>query len=151
MLEFLDLDKQLYRIGHSKVFFRAGVLAHLEEERDLKLTEILINFQARCRGYLGRKKYQKLLEQSRAIRVLQSNIRSYLKLRNWPWWRLFTKVKPLLQVTAQEDENRRLIEEVKRLNQRLEKLQSDYESANQTKDKVGNATCFCLSHWKCWE
>lgn len=136
MLEFLDLDKQLYRIGHSKVFFRAGVLAHLEEERDLKLTEILINFQARCRGYLGRKKYQKLLEQSRAIRVLQSNIRSYLKLRNWPWWRLFTKVKPLLQVTAQEDENRRLIEEVKRLNQRLEKLQSDYESANQTKDKM---------------
>ena len=97
---------------------------------------LYLPFSCTCR------KYQKLLEQSRAIRVLQSNIRSYLKLRNWPWWRLFTKVKPLLQVTAQEDENRRLIEEVKRLNQRLEKLQSDYESANQTKDKVGNATCF---------
>ena len=54
-VETLDLDPQLYRLGHSKVFFRAGVLAHLEEERDLKLTEIIINFQARCRGYLGRK------------------------------------------------------------------------------------------------
>lgn len=93
------------------------------------------------------RKYQKLLEQSRAIRVLQSNVRAYLKLRNWPWWRLFTKVKPLLQVTAQEDENRRLVEEVKRLNQRLEKLQSDYESANQTKDKVcsGTGASFCLT------
>ena len=82
------------------------------------------------------RRYQKLMEQARSIRVLQSNIRSYLKLRNWPWWRLFTKVKPLLQVTAQEDDNRRLTEEVKKLNQRFEKLQSDYESASQANEKV---------------
>jgi myosin protein heavy chain len=136
MVETLDLDPQLYRLGHSKVFFRAGVLAHLEEERDLKLTEIIINFQARCRGYLGRKAYQKRLEQSRAVRVLQSNIRSYLKLRNWPWWRLFTKVKPLLQVTAQEDENRRLVEENKKLNQKFEKVQSDFIAISQANDKL---------------
>ena len=54
-LETLDLDSQLYRLGHSKVFFRAGVLAHLEEERDLRLSEIIANFQAKCRGYLGRR------------------------------------------------------------------------------------------------
>nr|WEL12769.1 myosin class II [Halisarca dujardinii] len=136
MVETLELDKQLYRLGHSKVFFRAGVLAHLEEERDLKLTEIIINFQAKCRGYLGRKRYQKLLDQSRAVRVLQSNIRSYLKLRNWPWWRLFTKVKPLLQVTAQEDENRRLTEENKKLNQRFDKIHSEYESVTQANEKI---------------
>ena len=38
MIEILELDQNLYRIGQSKIFFRAGVLAHLEEERDLKLT-----------------------------------------------------------------------------------------------------------------
>ena len=54
-LKALDLDPASYRVGHSKVFFRAGVLAQLEEERDIKLTEIIIAFQARCRGYLGRK------------------------------------------------------------------------------------------------
>ena len=54
-LKALDLDPASYRIGHSKVFFRAGVLAQLEEERDIKLTEVIIQFQARCRGYLGRK------------------------------------------------------------------------------------------------
>lgn len=51
----LELDPNLYRIGQSKVFFRAGVLAHLEEERDMKITDIIISFQAWCRGYVARK------------------------------------------------------------------------------------------------
>jgi len=51
----LELDGNLFRIGQSKIFFRAGVLAHLEEERDLKITDIIIYFQAVCRGYLARK------------------------------------------------------------------------------------------------
>lgn len=54
-LKALDLDPASYRIGHSKVFFRAGVLAQLEEERDIKLTEVIIQLQSVCRGYLGRK------------------------------------------------------------------------------------------------
>ena len=51
----LELDPNLFRIGQSKIFFRAGVLAHLEEERDLKITDIIIYFQSVCRGYLARK------------------------------------------------------------------------------------------------
>ena len=55
MIQALDLDDNLFRIGQSKIFFRGGVLAHLEEERDLKLTDIIIQFQAQCRGFLARK------------------------------------------------------------------------------------------------
>ncbi len=54
-IKHLDLDPNLYRIGLSKIFFRTGVLAQLEEERDLKLTDIIIAFQAKTRGFLGRK------------------------------------------------------------------------------------------------
>ena len=36
--------------------------------------------------------FQKRVEQTRAIRIIQRNVQSYLKLRNWKWWRLFTKV-----------------------------------------------------------
>ena len=39
------------------------------------------------------------MQQLNAIRILQRNCAAYLKLRNWQWWRLYTKVKPLLQVT----------------------------------------------------
>jgi myosin protein heavy chain len=55
MIGALEIDKNLFRIGQSKVFFRAGVLAHLEEERDLRLSEILIRFQANARGLIARK------------------------------------------------------------------------------------------------
>uniref|UniRef100_A0A3P8TF76 Myosin-9 n=1 Tax=Amphiprion percula TaxID=161767 RepID=A0A3P8TF76_AMPPE len=100
----LELDPNLYRIGQSKVFFRAGVLAQLEEERDMKITDIIISFQAWCRGYVARKAFAKRQQQLTAMKVIQRNCAAYLKLRNWQWWRLFTKVKPLLQVSRQEEE-----------------------------------------------
>ncbi|XP_061079986.1 myosin-9-like isoform X1 [Conger conger] len=104
MIKALELDPNLYRIGQSKVFFRAGVLAHLEEERDMKITDVIISFQAWCRGYVARKAFAKRQQQLTAMKVIQRNCAAYLKLRNWQWWRLFTKVKPLLQVSRQEDE-----------------------------------------------
>uniref|UniRef100_A0A8C6TDE1 Myosin, heavy chain 11a, smooth muscle n=1 Tax=Neogobius melanostomus TaxID=47308 RepID=A0A8C6TDE1_9GOBI len=104
MIKHLDLDPNLYRIGQSKIFFRTGVLAQLEEERDLKITVIIIAFQAQARGFLSRKAFAKRQQQLTAMKVIQRNCAAYLKLRNWQWWRLFTKVKPLLQVTRQEEE-----------------------------------------------
>jgi myosin heavy chain 9/10/11/14 len=69
----------------------------------LKLSNLITHIQAYCRGYLSRKNYQRRLQQLNAIRVIQRNCSAYLKLRNWEWWRLFTKVKPLLQVTNAEE------------------------------------------------
>ncbi|KAI4896321.1 hypothetical protein NFI96_020537, partial [Prochilodus magdalenae] len=91
MIKALELDPNLYRIGQSKVFFRAGVLAHLEEERDMKITDVIISFQAWCRGYVARKAFAKRQQQLTAMKVIQRNCAAYLKLRNWQWWRLFTK------------------------------------------------------------
>merc|ERR1719300_732718 len=85
MIVALDLDPNLYRIGQSKIFFRAGVLAHLEEERDLRITDLVVKFQAYCRGKLARRNYQKRVQQLNAIRILQRNCAAYLKLRNWQW------------------------------------------------------------------
>ncbi|KAK9539701.1 hypothetical protein VZT92_002203 [Zoarces viviparus] len=104
MIKHLDLDPNLYRIGLSKIFFRTGVLAQLEEERDLKITVVIIAFQAQARGFLARRAFAKRQQQLTAMKVIQRNCAAYLKLRNWQWWRLFTKVKPLLQVTRQEEE-----------------------------------------------
>ncbi|KAK2571689.1 Myosin heavy chain [Acropora cervicornis] len=124
MLEVLELDTNSYRIGQSKIFFRAGVLAHLEEERDLKLTEIITVFQAYCRGNIARRHYNKRVQQLSAIRVIQRNCLSYLKLRNWQWWRLFTKVKPLLNVTRTDEALREALD-LKRANEeKLEKIEN---------------------------
>lgn len=39
-----------------------------------------------------------------ALQVVQRNLRKYLQLRTWPWWKMWQKVKPLLNVTRVEDE-----------------------------------------------
>lgn len=59
----LQLDQNEFRLGHTKIFFRAGVLGMLEDMRDERLAKIFSNFQARIRGYLIRKSYKKLQEQ----------------------------------------------------------------------------------------
>lgn len=127
MISVLELDSNLYRIGQSKIFFRAGVLAHLEEERDLKLTDIIVQFQALARGLLARRNYQKRLQQINAIRVIQRNCAAYLKLRNWQWWRLFTKVKPLLSVTGQEEKLHTKEEELKKIKDNFERQKQETE------------------------
>ena len=53
-LEALELHEDQYRVGNSKVFFPAGVLAKLEEDRENKLSTILTAMQARIRGTLSR-------------------------------------------------------------------------------------------------
>uniref|UniRef100_A0A8C7GCG0 Myosin, heavy chain 10, non-muscle n=1 Tax=Oncorhynchus kisutch TaxID=8019 RepID=A0A8C7GCG0_ONCKI len=125
MIRALELDPNLFRIGQSKIFFRTGVLAHLEEERDLKITDIIIYFQSVCRGYLARKAFAKKQQQLSALKVLQRNCAAYLKLRHWQWWRLFTKVKPLLQVTRQEEEMQAKDEELVKVKERQSKVEGE--------------------------
>ncbi|KRY78775.1 Myosin heavy chain, non-muscle [Trichinella pseudospiralis] len=125
MVEYLDLEPVLYRIGQSKIFFRAGILAELEDERDKQLSGLIAKFQAICRGVLSRRYYHKRVQQFNAIRVIQRNGLAYLKLRHWKWWRLFTKVKPLLQVTNQEERLQHKEEELQRLKDHMQRQDVD--------------------------
>ncbi|XP_029155879.1 myosin heavy chain, muscle isoform X17 [Nylanderia fulva] len=127
------LDPDSYRIGHTKVFFRAGVLGQMEELRDERLGKIVSWMQAYIRGYLSRKDYQKLQEQRLALQVVQRNLRKYLQLRTWPWWKLWQKIKPLLNVTRIEDEMAALEEKAKKAQEAFEKeekLRKELEELN---------------------
>ncbi|KDR15411.1 Myosin heavy chain, muscle, partial [Zootermopsis nevadensis] len=105
ILDHINIDSEQYRMGHTKVFFRAGVLGQLEELRDERLSKIITWLQSWIRAYLSRKEYKKLQDQRRiALQVVQRNLRKYLQLRTWPWWKLWQKVKPMLNVTRIEDE-----------------------------------------------
>jgi myosin heavy chain 6/7 len=135
ILDATQLDKQLYRLGNTKVFFKAGVLAQLEDMRDEKLSSIISLFQAQIRGYLMRKAYKKLQDQRVALSLIQRNVRKYLLLRNWEWWRLYTKVKPLLNVARQEEEMKKAAEELVKLKEdfeKMEKFKKELEEQNVT-------------------
>lgn len=154
MIRALELEPNLYRIGQSKIFFRAGVLAHLEEERDVKISDLIVNFQAYCRGLLARRNYQKRLQQLNAIRIIQRNCAAYLKLKNWTWWRLYTKVKPLLpvadidrQIMAKDDELRSTREKLDKSEIEIrdleKKLQQVLDEKNTITEQLNQETELC--------
>ncbi|GAB7354758.1 hypothetical protein MBLNU459_g5162t3 [Dothideomycetes sp. NU459] len=124
ILEKLNLDPSWFRVGLTKVFFRAGVLAELEEQRDTLIREIMGRFQSVARGYIQRRIAHKRLYRAEATRIIQNNFQVYLQMQSNPWWRMFVRMRPLLGATRQSNEVKKREEEIKRLH---EKAQADEE------------------------
>ena len=121
MLKRLNLDTALYRVGLTKVFFRAGVLAELEEQRDALIRDIMSRFQSVARGFTQRRIANKRLYRAEATRIIQRNFAVYLDLYQNPWWRLFVRMKPLLGATRTASEVKKREEVIQKLEQKMEK------------------------------
>ncbi|KAJ7802440.1 P-loop containing nucleoside triphosphate hydrolase protein [Mycena olivaceomarginata] len=135
MVKALELDDAIFKIGTSKIFFKAGVLAELEERRDALLFEIFSRLQAVARMWTARRQMKKVLNRAVAIRTIQRNARVYGELREWPWWQLYTKVRPLLAATRNDDELRKKEAElilVKELAERDKQEREALESLKMT-------------------
>ncbi|XP_063337771.1 myosin heavy chain, fast skeletal muscle-like [Pelmatolapia mariae] len=104
LLGSIDVDHTQYKFGHTKVFFKAGLLGLLEEMRDEKLASLITITQALCRGFLRRKEFQKMMERRESIYIIQYNIRSFMNVKHWPWMKLYFKIKPLLRSAETEKE-----------------------------------------------
>ncbi|XP_067333849.1 myosin-4-like isoform X2 [Channa argus] len=104
LLGSIDVDSTQYKFGHTKVFFKAGLLGALEEMRDERLAQVVTSTQALCRGYLIRLEYQKMIARKEAIYTIQYNLRSFMNVKHWPWMKLYFKLKPLLKSAEAEKE-----------------------------------------------
>ncbi|XP_073794885.1 myosin-7 isoform X2 [Danio rerio] len=121
LLGSLDIDHTQYKFGHSKVFFKAGLLGQLEDMRDERLSKVLTLLQAFCRGKLMRMERKRMMKEKEALMVIQWNIRAFYAVKNWPWMCLFFKIKPLLRSAATEKELATLKEEFQKLKEALER------------------------------
>uniref|UniRef100_A0A8C5KWH0 Unconventional myosin-XVIIIa n=1 Tax=Jaculus jaculus TaxID=51337 RepID=A0A8C5KWH0_JACJA len=136
LLESLDLEKSSCCMGLSRVFFRAGTLARLEEQRDEQTSKHLTLFQAACRGYLARQHFKKRKIQDLAIRCVQKNIKKNKGVKDWPWWKLFTTVRPLIQVQLSEEQIRNKDEEIQQLRSKLEKVEKERNELRLNSDRL---------------
>jgi myosin heavy chain 9/10/11/14 len=136
ILNKLGLDKSLYRVGITKVFFRAGVLAELEEQRDALISEIMSRFQSVARGYTQRRIAFKRLYRAEATRVIQRNFNVYRELSDNPWWQLLIKMKPLLGATRTATEVKRRDEKIRQLNDQMR-----LEAENRQRLEEDRRTC----------
>ncbi|XP_039986413.1 unconventional myosin-XVIIIa isoform X3 [Xiphias gladius] len=136
LLESLELEKSSYHMGLSRVFFRAGTLSKLEEQRDVKTRRNISLFQAACRGYLARQAFKKRKIQDLAIRCIQKNIKKNCGVKDWPWWKLFTTVRPLIEVQLTEEQIRGKDEEIQQLKQKLEKVEKERNELRLNSDRL---------------
>ncbi|XP_025776103.1 myosin-13 [Puma concolor] len=119
LLSSIDVDREQYRFGHTKVFFKAGLLGLLEEMRDEKLATLMTHTQAICRGYLMRVEFKKMMERRESIFCIQYNIRAFMNVKHWPWMNLFFKIKPLLKSAEAEKEMATMKEDFERAKEEL--------------------------------
>ncbi|MEE6506702.1 hypothetical protein FKM82_007805, partial [Ascaphus truei] len=115
LLGSIDVDHTQYRFGHTKVFFKAGLLGTLEEMRDDKLAHLITRTQAQCRGFLMRVEFQKMMERRESVFTIQYNVRSFMNVKHWPWMKLYFKIKPLLKSAESEKEMANMKEEFEKL------------------------------------
>ncbi|NXF27387.1 MYH4 protein, partial [Rhodinocichla rosea] len=124
LLSSIDVDHNQYKFGHTKVFFKAGLLGHLEEMRDEKLVSLITHTQAMCRGYLMRTEFKKMNERRESIYIIQYNIRAFMNVKHWPWMKLYFKIKPLLKSAESEKEMANMKEEFEKTKEELAKSEA---------------------------
>ncbi|XP_054702362.1 myosin-1B isoform X2 [Grus americana] len=124
LLGSIDVDHTQYKFGHTKVFFKAGLLGLLEEMRDEKLAQLITRTQAMCRGYLMRVEFKKMMERRESIFCIQYNVRAFMNVKHWPWMKLFFKIKPLLKSAESEKEMANMKQEFEKTKEELAKSEA---------------------------
>uniref|UniRef100_A0A183U179 Myosin motor domain-containing protein n=1 Tax=Toxocara canis TaxID=6265 RepID=A0A183U179_TOXCA len=97
------IKEEMYRIGLTKVFFKAGILAHLEDLRDEKLNYLITGLQAQIRQYFTTIDLKQRRMRFAAMKSLQRNISCWIRIINWPWLRLTIDVIPTVRESKLEE------------------------------------------------
>merc|ERR1711962_1029854 len=115
------LDEVKYRFGHTKLFFKAGVIGELEDYRDEKISAILTAIQCYMRYKLAAIKFNEMCKRRDSIEMIQSNLRAFVFLKDWEWMKIMFKIKPLI---SQAEEGKK-----------LQELEKNYKECKETLEK----------------
>merc|ERR1711971_424098 len=110
LMEKIAFPAEKYQLGHTKVFFRAGALAYLEELRDGIVLKLVRWIQGQCYGVIKRKVYNIKNDQRELMKVVQRNFRKFMSMREWGWFIIIQKTRPLIGSINLEEELRILEE-----------------------------------------
>merc|ERR1712001_282073 len=102
--------RERYRLGHTLVFFRAGALAFLEELRDELVIKWVRKIQGEVLKRIRFRVFEKKRDQRDLIKVGQRNFRKYMTMREWGWFVIIQKTRPLIG-RPDPNEELRILEE----------------------------------------
>uniref|UniRef100_A0A673WMW2 Myosin XVIIIAa n=1 Tax=Salmo trutta TaxID=8032 RepID=A0A673WMW2_SALTR len=113
LLESLDLEKSSYHMGLSRV-----IPSHP------------LSFSVGCVSLCAEQTHDL------AIRCIQKNIKKNKGVKGWPWWKLFTTVRPLIEVQLTEEQIRGKDEEIQHLKGKLEKTEKERNELRLNSDRL---------------
>merc|ERR1712102_10465 len=129
LMDKIGFDRERYRLGHTLVFFRAGALAGLEEARD----ELVIKWVRFIQGEVFKRTrtavFEKKRDQRELIKVAQRNFRKYMSMREWGWFVIIQKTRPLIGMPNPE-------EELRILEEQANEVYGKYDEQVKTKEKL---------------
>merc|ERR1712096_338360 len=96
------------------------LIARAEEEMAEKEEELK---RAMEEAEENQRKFKKMKDRVVGLSVIQRNVRKFLYIRNWPWWKLYLLVQPMLSIARAEEEMAEKEEELKRAMEEAEENQ----------------------------
>ncbi|KAL9537353.1 hypothetical protein MBANPS3_011851 [Mucor bainieri] len=136
LLQASQLDAHQFQIGRTKVFFKAGVLGELEEQRDVRLSEIATKIQAACLGLITRRKVIQRQSQDKLIRTIQRNSRIYIDMMQSRLWKVYHRRKELQYTFGAENADRKKMDDLEQVlavsQEQLKALSLEHEQQQRT-------------------
>merc|ERR1719158_1489767 len=157
LMDGIPFDRERYRLGHTMVFFRAGALGGMEEERDKLVIKWVRMIQGEALKRIRGRVYAAKRDQRELIKVAQRNFRKYLQMRDWGWFVIIQKTRGLIGLPNPEEELRELEEQANakdgaykqaldvtaELQGTLDGLQGDIEAmSKQLSEEQGNISIY---------
>merc|ERR1719350_2377491 len=129
LMDGIPFDRERYRLGHTLVFFRAGSLGALEEERDKLVIKWVRFIQGEALKRVRGAVYKKKFDQRELIKVAQRNFRKFLSMRDWGWFVIIQKTRGLIGLPNPQ-------EELEQLEAKANATWGKYDEQLKTKDRL---------------
>merc|ERR1711988_2052537 len=134
VLTAIKLDPEKFRLGHTKVFFRAGILGYMEEVREDRIGAVLAWLQASARGKSSRMVFKKLQDQKLALYCCQRTIKNYYIGKTWLWWQIWLAIKPNLKCTQFGKYKKEYEDKIEEASANIDKAIADREKVQAVYD-----------------
>merc|ERR1719156_297915 len=138
VMDVVKMDKEKFRLGHTKVFFRAGIAGKMEEFREDKIGSVLSWLQSGARGKASRMQFKKLQDQKLALYACQRAIRMMMMAKTWKWMQIWLAIKPNLKCTQFGKYKKEYEDKIALAEANIDKAFADREKVQAVHDRLQN-------------
>merc|ERR1719490_191994 len=138
VMDVVKLDKEKFRLGHTKVFFRAGVGGWMEEQREDKIGSVLAWLQAGARGKASRMQFKKLQDQKLALYACQRALRGMMMAKTWKWMQIWLAIKPNLKCTQFSKYKKEYEDKISLAEANIDKAIAECDAVVAVHDRLAN-------------